>query len=282
MHLSLEIFPPRDDDQQATLQHCLQQLRSLQPEYVSVTFGAGGSTLDRTRSTVLQLRQQFNLPAVPHVSCMVPDADSVNRMLDEYLQHGINRLVLLRGDRPDEQVHSGPFQYAEDLVRHVRQRYGGQFAIEVGCYPELHPESPCAQSELNYLKRKIDAGACAAITQYFFNADAYFQLLDDCAAAGINVPITPGIMPITNYQRLARFSSMCGAEIPRWLGKRLQSFDDDAALRDFGSDFVCRLCERLLQGGAPGLHFYTLNRASATLDIVNRLLPDRRRLLRTG
>lgn len=281
MQLSLEIFPPRDDAQQATLDRCLQQLALLQPDYVSVTFGAGGSTLDRTRSTVLELRQQYGLPAVPHVSCMLPDADSVNRMLDEYLQQGIDRLVLLRGDRPDEHEHTGPFQYAEDLVRHVRQRYGDQFAIEVGCYPEMHPESACAQSELKYLKRKIDAGACAAITQYFFNADAYFQLLDDCAAAGIEVPITPGIMPITNYQRLARFSSMCGAEIPRWLGKRLQSFDDDASLRAFGTEFVCRLCERLLQGGAPGLHFYTLNRATATLDIVNQLLPDRRRLIRS-
>lgn len=282
MHLSLEIFPPRDDAQQTRLNHCLQRLALLQPDYVSVTFGAGGSTLDRTRATVLALRQQYGLTAVPHISCMVESAACIDRMLDEYLQHGIKRLVVLRGDRPDEHVHHGPFQYAEDLVRYVQQRYGERFALEVGCYPELHPESTCVNTELKYLQRKIDAGACAAITQYFFNADAYFQLLDDCARAGIDVPITPGIMPITNYHQLARFSSMCGAEIPRWLGKRLQGFEDLQSLREFGAEFVCRLCERLLQGGAPGLHFYTLNRASATLDIINQLLPDRRRLVHSG
>ncbi len=276
MHLSLEIFPPGDDAQQLSLQHCLQQLQGLRPDHFAVAFAAGGCRPDRTCATVLQLRQQHGLPTAPHLSCMVPDTGTVDRLLDSYLQLGVERLVLLRGDRPDEYQHRGPFWHAEDLVRYVRGRYAGQFAIAVACYPELHPESAGVQSELKYLKRKIDAGADAAITQFFFNADAYFQLLDDCAAAGIDVPITPGIMPITNYQRLARFSARCGVEIPRWLGRHLQAYDDPQAVRAFGTDFVCRLCERLLQGGAPGLHVYTLNRAGATLDIINRLQPDRR------
>ncbi len=272
MQVSFEVFPAKDEAQQLVLESTLEKLARFAPEYISVTFGAGGSTLDRTRQTVLQIQQNWPVQAVPHISCMAPDKQAIKELLQTYQQAGVNRLVVLRGDRPDEQPPSGAFSYAEQLVRFVREEFGERFFIEVACYPEFHPESVDPARELQFFKDKITAGANGAITQYFFNADAYFRLLDDCRASGIDVPITPGIMPITNYQQLARFSTMCGAEIPMWIRKRLQGYGDDgASIRQFGEEVVTRLCEQLLAGGARGLHFYTLNRANATLKILRNL-----------
>lgn len=272
VQISFEVFPAKDEAQQLVLGSTMEKLVKLNPEYISVTFGAGGSTLDRTRQTVLQIQQDWPVQAVPHISCMVPDEESIARLLKTYQQAGVNRLVVLRGDLADEKPHTGPFRHAEDLVRYIRDAYGERFYIEVACYPEFHPESENPEHELNYLKQKISAGANGAITQYFFNADAYFQLLQDCRRIGIDSPITPGIMPITNYQQLARFSAMCGAEIPLWIRKRLQGYGDDgASIRAFGEEVVTRLCEQLIAGGASNLHFYTLNRANATLKILRNL-----------
>lgn len=274
--LSFEVFPPKDEAQGLVLDSTLEKLAALHPAYISVTFGAGGSTLDRTRETVLDIQQRFHIPGAPHLSCMA-SAEIIDQLLDTYRAAGITRLVVLRGDQPDGVENDGPFQYASDLVNHIRQRYGNTFHIEVACYPEFHPESSSPDSELRFFHQKVAAGANGAISQYFFNADAYFRFLDDCQRLGINTPIVPGIMPITNYERLARFSDLCGAEIPLWIRRRLQGFGDDgAALRAFGEEVVTRMCEQLLAGGAPGLHFYTLNRANATLRIWNNLgLPTR-------
>lgn len=272
MQISFEVFPAKDEGQQLVLESTLEKLAKLAPEYISVTFGAAGSTLDRTRQTVLQIQRDWPVQAVPHISCMAPDRQSIVDLLTTYQQAGVNRLVVLRGDRPDEKPQTGAFAYAEQLVSFIRQEFGERFFIEVACYPEFHPESQNPADELRYFKNKIQAGANGAITQYFFNADAYFRLLDDCHAQGIDAPITPGIMPITNYQQLARFSTMCGAEIPLWIRKRLQGYGDDgASIRAFGEEVVTRLCEQLRDGGARGLHFYTLNRANATLKILRNL-----------
>lgn len=272
MQISFEVFPAKDDAQQLVLESTLEKLARLAPEYISVTFGAGGSTLDRTRDTVLQIQRNWPVQAVPHISCMAPDKASIQALLEAYQQAGVNRLVVLRGDRPDEKPQSGAFAYAGDLVRFVRGQFGERFFIEVACYPEFHPESVNPADELRYFKDKVDAGANGAITQYFFNADAYFRLLDDCQRNGIDIPVTPGIMPITNFQQLARFSAMCGAEIPMWIRKRLQGYGDDgASIRAFGEEVVTRLCEQLRDGGATGLHFYTLNRSNATLKILRNL-----------
>ncbi len=272
MQISFEVFPAKDEAQQLVLESTLEKLVKLAPEYISVTFGAAGSTLDRTRQTVLQIQRDWPVQAVPHISCMAPDQQSIVDLLTTYQQAGVNRLVVLRGDRPDEKPQTGAFAYAEQLVSFIRQEFGERFFIEVACYPEFHPESQNPVDELRYFKNKIQAGANGAITQYFFNADAYFRLLDDCRAQGIDAPITPGIMPITNYQQLARFSTMCGAEIPLWIRKRLQGYGDDgASIRAFGEEVVTRLCGQLREGGARGLHFYTLNRANATLKILRNL-----------
>jgi methylenetetrahydrofolate reductase (NADH) len=203
---------------------------------------------------------------------MAKDTDMLLRLLESYEEAGVERLVVLRGDRPEGVSGPGPFQYASELVRFVSASFPGTFHIEVACYPEFHPESASPETEFKYFKEKIDAGADGATTQYFYNTDCYFQFLDDCERNGIDIPITPGIMPITNYTSLARFSAMCGAEIPRWIRKRLESYGDDAAsIREFGLDVVTKLCERLLAGGAPGLHIYTLNRANATMRLWQRL-----------
>jgi len=270
--VSFEFFPPRTGEQELILESTWQKLAGLAPEYLSVTFGAGGSNLDSTRKTVLRLQQETGIPTAPHISCMAPSRDAIAQLLSEYHDNGIRRLVVLRGDRPSGVVGPGPFQYANELVEFVRHHSGDEFHIEVACYPEFHPESDCPESELRFLKAKIAAGADGAITQYFFNPDCYFRFRDDCLRLGIEVPITAGIMPITNFTQLARFSDMCGAEIPVWIRKRLEAYSGDgSAIRDFGADVITALCERLLDGGAPGLHFYTLNRANATLRIVHRL-----------
>jgi methylenetetrahydrofolate reductase (NADPH) len=271
-NISFEFFPPRTEEQKLILESTWQKLAPLRPEYLSVTFGAGGSTLDATRETVEALAADTDVPVAPHISCMATSEGMLRDLLQRYAEQGIRRLVVLRGDRPDGTTGPGPFQYANELVGYIRREFGDGFRIEVACYPEFHPESPTAESDLHYFQKKVEAGADGAVTQYFYNADSYFRYLDDCRRLGIDVPITPGIMPITNYRQLARFSAMCGAEIPQWIRRRLESFGDDgASIRSFGLDVVTSLCERLLAGGAPGLHIYTLNRANATFLLWQRL-----------
>jgi len=270
--ISFEFFPPRTEEQRLILESTWQKLAPLRPDYLSVTFGAGGSTLDATRETVAALAADTEVPVAPHISCMAQSEAMLREMLDAYRKSGVNRLVVLRGDRPEGVAGPGPFQYANELVAWIRREFGDSFRIEVACYPEFHPESPSSRSDLFYFKQKVDAGADGAVTQYFYNADAYFHYLDDCRRLGIEIPITPGIMPITNYRQLSRFSEMCGAEIPQWLRRRLEAFGEDgASIRAFGLDVVTELCERLLAGGAPGLHIYTLNRANASFLLWQRL-----------
>ena len=270
--ISFEFFPPRTEEQKLILESTWQKLAPLGPDYLSVTFGAGGSTLDATRDTVEALAAETDVPVAPHISCMAPSEAMLRDLLQRYSEQGIRRLVVLRGDRPDGTTGPGPFQYANELVSYIRRKFEDRFRIEVACYPEFHPESPTAESDLHYFRKKVEAGADGAVTQYFYNADSYFSYLDDCQRLGIDVPITPGVMPITNYRQLARFSAMCGAEIPQWIRRRLESYGDDgASIRSFGLDVVTRLCERLLAGGAPGLHIYTLNRANATFLLWQRL-----------
>jgi methylenetetrahydrofolate reductase (NADPH) len=271
--LSFEFFPPKNDRQQATFERARDRLAALEPAYMSVTFGAGGSTRSRTLETVMNIRDHTTVPAAPHISCMSEDTDSIVELLDHYRDSGIDRLVVLRGDRPSG-GGSGVFDHAVDLVSFIREHYGDRFHIEVACYPEHHPESPTPQSDLEHFKAKVAAGADGAITQYFFNAESYFRFVDEARALGIDLPIVPGIMPITNYSGLARFSSMCGAEIPLWIAKRIRAWEEAGdldSLRAFGLEVVARLCQRLLDGGAPGLHFYTLNRARASLALCREL-----------
>lgn len=275
MKCSFEFFPPRNAEQELVLQSTWQKLARLKPGYLSVTFGAGGSTQEATHRTVLDLIQRSGVPVAPHISCMAPDLGVLDRLLDAYAADGVDRLVVLRGDWPEEANFTPPFRYASELVAHVHERHPGRFSVEVGCYPEIHPESASMDSEIRWFKEKVDAGADAAITQYFFNVDAYFDYVGRCRDAGIDIPIIPGIMPITNYTQLARFSKRCGAKIPPALAEKLQSFGDDgASIREYGLDVVTRLCQDLVAGGAPGLHFYTLNRANATMKIWQRLNGD--------
>jgi methylenetetrahydrofolate reductase (NADPH) len=270
--ISFEFFPPRTEEQKLILESTWQKLAPLRPEYLSVTFGAGGSTLDATRETVSALAAGTDVPVAPHISCMAPSENLLHDLLNNYREQGIRRLVVLRGDRPDGFSGPGPFQYANELVAYIRREFGDSFRIEVACYPEFHPESGSSRSDLHYFKQKVEAGADGAVTQYFYSAAAYFHYVDDCRRMGIEIPITPGIMPITNYRQLSRFSEMCGAEIPQWLRRRLEAFGDDgASIRAFGLDIVTELCERLLAGGAPGLHIYTLNRANASFLLWQRL-----------
>jgi len=270
--ISFEFFPPRTAEQKLILESTWQKLAPLKPDYLSVTFGAGGSTLEATRDAVEDLVAQTDVPVAPHISCMAQNEEMLHRILAAYRERGFDRLVVLRGDRPEGMSGPGPFQYANELVGFIRQEFGDHFHIEVACYPEFHPESRSPRSELYYFKQKVDAGANGAVTQYFYNADSYLSFLDDCRRAGIDIPITPGIMPITNYKQLSHFSDMCGAEIPQWIRRRLEGYGDDgASIRAFGLDVVTRLCERLLEGGAPGLHVYTLNRANASFLLWQRL-----------
>jgi methylenetetrahydrofolate reductase (NADPH) len=270
--ISFEFFPPRTEEQQLVLESTWQKLAPLGPEYLSVTFGAGGSTLQATRETVAALGAWTDVPVAPHISCMAHSEDMLRDLLQSYREQGVHRLVVLRGDRPDGTTGPGPFQYANELVAWIRREFGDAFHIEVACYPEFHPESASPKTEMRYFKQKVEAGADGATTQYFYNSDCYFRFVDDCHRSGIDIPITPGIMPITNYRQLARFSDMCGAEIPRWIRRRLEGYGEDgASIRAFGLDVVTELCERLLQGGAPGLHIYTLNRANASFLLWQRL-----------
>lgn len=270
---SFEFFPPKNEKQVETFAHTRDRLAVLRPEYMSVTFGAGGSTRSRTRETVLNIQRETGVPAAPHISCMSEDTDSIRELLDAYREAGVRRLVVLRGDRPSG-GGSGVFDYAVELVRFIREHYRDTFILEVACYPEHHPESKTPGRDLHHFKQKVEAGADGAVTQYFFNAECYHRFLEDCTALGIDIPIIPGIMPITNYSRLARFSRMCGAEIPLWIAKRIEAWEDAEdikSLQTFGEEVVSDLCRRLLEAGAPGIHFYTLNRANPTLKLWRNL-----------
>jgi len=269
--ISFEFFPPKTVEGTAKLRETRKQLTLLQPKFFSVTFGAGGSTRDRTLETVLEIQSE-GLEAAPHISCISSSKEEIVALLTEYRKHDIRRLVALRGDLPSGEASTGDFRHADELVAFIRQETGDLFQIEVAGYPEFHPESRSPASDLKYFKRKVDAGANAAITQYFYNADAYFQFIDQCNALGITIPIVPGIMPIYNITQLSRFSDVCGAEIPRWLRLRLQDYGDDiASIRELGVEVVTRLCEKLLAAGAPGLHFYTLNQAGIITTIANNI-----------
>ncbi len=274
LNLSMEFFPPKTAEGAAKLRAVREKLAVLQPQYFSVTFGAGGSTQQGTLDTVLEIRREGR-EAAPHISCMGNSAENLSALLEQYKAAGIRRLVALRGDLPSgfgTGMSSSRFRYANELIEFVRTETGDWFHIEVAAYPEMHPQANSPQEDLKNFARKVKAGADAAITQYFYNPDAYFRFVDEAAKAGVTVPIVPGIMPITNYSQLMRFSDMCGAEIPRWIRLKLASFGDDAAsIKSFGLDVVSAMCDRLLAGGAPGLHFYTLNQANATLEICDRL-----------
>jgi len=270
--LSFEFFPPRDvPGQKRLIENVAGKLGALEPSFFSVTYGAGGTTRDGTRQTVYRLIDAgFN--AVPHLSMGADDKTHIQTILDDYCSRGVKRIVVLRGDQPSGFGANRFTHNAEALVNLIRTHCGDQFHLEVAAYPEIHPDASSAQQDLEFFKRKIDAGADSAITQYFYNADAYENFLERCAKAGITAPIVPGIMPITNLASLMRFSQKCGADIPRWLNNVLtDTADDQQATIDFGVDFVSRLCERLLQLGAPGLHFYTLNRWGATTRICQNL-----------
>lgn len=270
---SLEYFPPRDIAAQERLVRSAKRLMALRPAYVSVTFGAGGSTRDGTVDAV-QLMQNLGADVAPHLSCIGSTRTQLRTILDAYRSRGVRRLVALRGDLPSGMgVDSGELHYARDLVRFVRSEYGDAFHIEVAAYPEMHPQALSAREDLDHFVAKVSEGADGAITQYFFNPDAYFDFVDRARARGVTVPIVPGIMPITNYTQLARFSNMCGAEIPRWLRLRLADFGDDkASIRAFGTEVVTRMVARLLEQGAPGAHFYTLNNADAVMAIHANLV----------
>lgn len=270
--LSFEFFPPKTDEQRDGLEKTVRQIKRFTPDYVSMTFGAGGSTLSYTVDSVRDLHEKHALNAAPHLSCMGGTRAEIRALLDQYRALGVRRIVALRGDLPSGMASFGDFRYASDLVGFIRAETGDHFHIEVACYPEVHPQADDAHADLANFKRKVDAGANGAITQYFYNADGYFRFVDAAQRLGVKVPVVPGIMPIANFSQLRRFSEMCGAEIPRWLSKRLAAFGDDAdAIREFSSDVVADLCRKLIAGGAPGLHFYTLNRAKPTLSILDRL-----------
>ena len=270
--ISFEFFPPKTDEQREQLDKVAAKLATQGPEYVSCTFGAGGSTLDYTPETISRLQNTHGLAAAPHISCVGGTQAELKALLDRYRAMGCRRLVALRGDLPSGMGHPGEFRYASDLVAFIRREYDGDFHIEVGAYPETHPQARDAQADLRAFKAKVDAGADGAITQYFYNADAYFRFVDDARRLGIGIPIIPGIMPISNFTQLRRFSEACGAEIPRWIGMRMAGYGDDVqAIREFAADFVASLCQRLLAGGAPSLHFYTLNLSKPTLNVLQRL-----------
>jgi methylenetetrahydrofolate reductase (NADPH) len=272
MRVSFEFFPPKTDEQRAQLDKVAAKLTEATPEYVSVTFGAGGSTLSYTPETVSQLRSRHGLDAAPHVSCMGGTREELAALLARYREMGCRRIVALRGDLPSGMARTGDFRFASDLVAFIRAEHDGYFHVEVACYPEVHPQAEDAFADLRHFKAKVDAGADGAITQYFYNADAYFRFVDDARAAGVTVPIVPGVMPIANFTQLRRFSEACGAEIPRWVSKRMQALGDDSGgVREFATDLVAELCRRLAAGGVDSLHFYTLNLAKPTLAVLERL-----------
>ncbi|WP_343587621.1 methylenetetrahydrofolate reductase [NAD(P)H] [Herbaspirillum sp.] len=275
-NFSIEFFPPKTPEGTEKLRATRAKLAELQPKYFSVTFGAGGSTQQGTRDTVLDIIGEGH-DAAPHLSCIGSSRDSLRAILNDYKANGVKRLVALRGDLPSGygalSHEAGAFRYANELVEFVRAETGDWFHIEVAAYPEMHPQAKSPQDDVQNYARKVKAGADSAITQYFYNADAYFRFVEDAAKLGADVPVIAGIMPITNYSQLVRFSDMCGTEIPRWIRLKLASYGDDVdSIRAFGLDVVSQLCERLLAGGAPGLHFYSLNQAAPTQAIWQRLV----------
>lgn len=271
--LSFEFFPARTDAGHAKLLASARRLAERAPEFFSCTYGAGGSTRERTLETVLQLKRELGVPTAPHLSCVGDSKDGLRALLQRYQEQGVQRLVALRGDLPSGTGHGdGELRHANELVEFIRRESGEHFTIEVAAYPETHPQAGNFEQDLGYFLGKVRAGANGALTQYFFNADAYFYFVERVQKAGVDIPIVPGIMPITQYTRLARFSDNCGAEIPRWLRKQLEAYgDDSAAIQAFASEAVSRLCRRLLEGGAPGLHFYTMNQADPSLTILDNL-----------
>lgn len=268
---SCEFFPPRTDKGRESWREALSGLATLKPAYFSCTYGAGGTTQDGTRETVKEILAA-GFPAAAHITCIGSTEQKIRELLQGYRELGVNRLVALRGDLPEGMDDPGVFRYADELVRFIRAETGNHFHIEVAAYPERHPEATSISEDLANFKKKVDAGASSGITQYFFNADAYYRYVDELQKMGVDMPIVPGIMPITNYKQLTRFSEGCGAEIPRWILVRLEEFGEDLeSIRQFGLEVVSGLCQQLLDNDAPGLHFYTLNRAEPTVTLWNDL-----------
>jgi len=269
--ISFEFFPPQTPEGTEKLTAVRQRLAALKPEFFSCTFGAGGSTQDRTLETIKLIHAEGH-NAAPHLSCVGSTRDNISALLFAYKDMGIKRIVALRGDMPSGMGSIGEFQYANELVSFIRAQTGEHFHIEVAAYPEFHPQANSAREDMLNFKRKINAGANSAITQYFYNADAYFRFVDETRKLGVSAPVVPGIMPIVRYSQLARFSDSCGAEIPRWMRKTMEGYGDDVeSVQAFGRDVVTQLCEKLIAGGAPALHFYTLNHADASVEILKRL-----------
>ncbi len=269
--ISIEFFPPQTPEGVDKLRATRARLAELKPGFFSVTYGAGGSTRERTFAIVREIAAE-GLSAAPHLSCIGSTRESIRAILDEYRSENIRRIVALRGDLPSGTGVAGEFRYANELVEFIRAETGDHFTLEVAAYPEWHPQARSPEDDLAAFVKKVKAGANSAITQYFYNADAYFHFVDAVRAKGVDIPIVPGIMPISGFSKLARFSDACGAEIPRWMRKKFEGFGDDAdSIKAFGLDVVTELCETLLKGGAPGLHFYCMNQAALTTEICKRL-----------
>ena len=272
LELSYEFFPPRTESGKANLAITRQELSTLNPEFYSVTFGAGGSTRDNTLETVLDIQQNSNVDACPHLTCVGATNAELIELLELYKQNGIHRLVVLRGDLPSGMVGMGECKHAADLVQLVRDRFGDHFSIAVAAYPEAHPDSKNLATEIDYFAQKMNAGADIAITQYFYNNDSYFHFMEQCEKNNINQPVMPGIMPIANFDSLSKFSKQCGAEIPRWIKKSMLVYEDDPeSQRQYGIEIVTRMTEELIQNGVPGMHFYTMNQSSLTRAIIDNL-----------
>lgn len=270
--ISFEFFPPRTEQGRENLRATWRELAKLKPEFFSVTFGAGGTTQDGTFETVKAITTDCGIEAAPHLSCVGSTRENIAALLQQYKDAGIKRIVALRGDLPSGMMSTGEFAYANELVSFIREQHGDHFHIEVAAYPEFHPQASSPDQDLANFARKMNAGANSAITQYFFNADAYFDFAERCEAIGITQPIVPGIMPITNYTQLARFSDACGAEIPRWIRQRLAAYENDpASLLAFGHDIIVELCSELIDGDAPGLHFYSLNKSTSVTQVADDL-----------
>jgi methylenetetrahydrofolate reductase (NADPH) len=271
LELSIEFFPPQTSEGMEKLRATRTRLAALKPAFFSVTYGAGGSTRENTLATVMEIAAEGH-NAAPHLSCIGSTRDGIRELLAIFQQRGIRRIVALRGDLPSGMADAGEFRYANELVEFIRAESGDRFHIDVAAYPEWHPQAKSPREDLLNFKRKVDAGADSAITQYFYNADAYENFVDQARALGVTAPIVPGIMPIASFSKLARFSDACGAEIPRWMRRKFESFGDDAeSIRAFGLDVVTELCQRLIECGAPGLHFYSMNQAGLTLELCRRL-----------
>jgi methylenetetrahydrofolate reductase (NADPH) len=269
---SFEFFPPRSPEAEQQLIRTSENLAQLNPRFFSVTFGAGGTTRAKTRETVIDLKHRTGIESAPHISCIGSTRSSIRRIIQDYRDQGIRRIVALRGDMPSGMVEAGEFRYANELVEFIREETGDHFHIHVAAYPEMHPQASNIEADLRNFKRKVEAGADDAITQYFYNSESYFRFVDSCRKAGLEIPIIPGVMPIANFFQLSRFSEACGADIPRWMRKRFEYYADDReSVQALGVDIVGTLCQNLLDQGAPGIHFYTMNRSDLVRKIWDRL-----------